>query len=148
LRSVSLKYLLIITFLFLFSSPLAFAEDKAELKIRIINASFGEARVDSSIRNISTQLKGIFPFSSYQLIKTNILPLKEGSTNVIKLTESKTMEISTLNIKGSMIQLLVSVINNKVPILNTTFTLSNKGTLFLGGPKTPTGTLIIAISAE
>lgn len=141
------KYLpLLIIFLILLSSPITNAQ--IQTRLRVIQASSTERGIDPSLKDIHNQLGSLFSFTSYRLLKDEIINLSPNSPSVIPIQPGRFIEIILIGFRRDTAELRLRIKRDREDILNTQLRLSSGRTVIIGGPKHGEGVVILALSAR
>jgi hypothetical protein len=117
-------------------------------RIRVIQASSTGRGIDPSLRDIHGQLGSLFSFTSYGLLKDDIINLSPNSPAIISVHPGRSIEINLLGYRRDAAELRLRIKRDGEEILNTQLRLSSGRTVIIGGPKHGEGVLILAISAR
>jgi len=117
-------------------------------RIRVIQASSTGRGIDPSLRDIHGQLGSLFSFTSYGLLKDDIINLSPNSPAIISVNPGRSIEINLLGYRRDAAELRLRIKRDGEEILNTQLRLSSGRTVIIGGPKHGEGVLILAISAR
>lgn len=130
----------------LFLASNVFAQVKVRLKI--IQASNVGSNIDSSLKNMHSQLGSLFNFTSYRLLKDETLSLSPNRNVSIPVHKETGIEITLLGQRRETAELRVRIRRDQKDILNTQVRLSPGRTVFIGGPQHGEGVAILALSAQ
>lgn len=123
--------------------------DEVALHIRTVLATDGAPGVDSSSASYRRQLHGLFHYSSYRLVREEERRVPFGSPNNFEIPGGRYLEVLPMAFKEDRLRLRVLLIEGtNPPALDTDFTVPNRGNIWLGGPRSPDGLLLISIGAE
>ena len=143
-RIVSLFILILILSLSLASE----APAQVQTRIRIIQASNVGSNIDPSLRDVYGQLGSLFNFTSYRLLRDEILNLSSNRPAEISAHKNISLEITLVGQRRDMAELRVMIKRERRDILNTQIRLSPGRTVLIGGPKHGEGVAILAFSAR
>ena len=143
-RIVSLFILILILSLSLASE----APAQVQTRIRIIQASNVGSNIDPSLRDVYGQLGSLFNFTSYRLLRDEILNLSSNRPAEISTHKNISLEITLVGQRRDMAELRVMIKRERRDILNTQIRLSPGRTVLIGGPKHGEGVAILAFSAR
>lgn len=133
-------------FFILFSVSMAFAQ--VQTRIRVIGASNVGSTIDPSLRDVHHQLGSLFNFTSYRLLRDEMLSLSINRPVVIPAHTGRSIEITLMGQRRDMAELKIRISREGTDILNTQVRLSSGRTVLIGGPKHGEGVLIFALSAR
>lgn len=128
---------------------LALAEEPVALHVRTVLATDGSMGLDSRLTRYGSQLRGLFHYSSYRLVKDEERHSSFGSSNNFEIPGGRYLEVLPVALKEDRLRLRVLLIEGtSPPPLDTDFTVPNRGNIWVGGPRNPDGVLLISIGAE
>jgi len=141
--------LLIVFFIFSFLS-LSTASAQVQVRLRAIHASDAGSGVDPSLRDLHKELGSLFSFTSYRLMRDEILNLSLNQPASISSHEGRIiMEITLVGEHKNVIELRIRVNREGKDILNTQVRLFPGRTVLVGGPRhTRGGVVIYALHAN
>jgi len=133
--------------LFILFTSVAFAQVQTQL--RVIRASNVGQGVDSSLKELHNELKTLFNFTSYRLLRDENLNLSLNQPVSISARERRIiMEITLMGRHKNVAELRIRVNREGTEILNTQVRLSPGRTVLIGGPKVREGVIIYAFYAH
>ena len=133
--------ILSIIFSFLFFSP-AYAQ--VQVRLRAIHASNEGSSVDPSLRDLHKELGSLFSFTSYRLMREEILNLYLNQPVSISAHEGKIiLEATLVGIHKNMAEIKLKVVREGKEILDTQVRLLPGRTILVGGPKHLRGGVVI-----
>jgi len=133
--------------LFILFTSVAFAQVQTQL--RVIRASNVGQGVDPSLKELHNELKTLFNFTSYRLLKDENLNLSLNQPISISAREGKIiMEITLVGLHRNVAELRIRVNREGTEKLNTQVRLSPGRTVLIGGPKVRDGVIIYAFYAR
>jgi len=133
--------------LFILFTSVAFAQVQTQL--RVIRASNVGQGVDPSLKELHNELKTLFNFTSYRLLRDENLNLSLNQPVSISARERRIiMEITLMGRHKNVAELRIRVNREGTEILNTQVRLSPGRTVLVGGPKHGEGVIIYALSAR
>jgi len=71
-----------------------------------------------------------------------------GAKHAMPLPGGRTLDLYPFGLSGGSLELLVTITDGSKRLLDTTFRLSNNGTILVGGPAYGDGVLLVAISGS
>lgn len=132
----------------LFSLLPSIVPAQVQTRLRVIEASNTGTTVDPSLRDLHNQLGSLFSFTSYRLLKDQVISLSPNQPASIEATQGKSVEITQMAMQKNVVELRVRVKREGKDILNTQVRLSPERTVLIGGPKLVDGVMILAITAR
>jgi hypothetical protein len=141
--------LLIVFFIFSFLS-LSTASAQVQVRLRAIHASDAGSGVDPSLRDLHKELGSLFSFTSYRLMRDEILNLSLNQPASISSREGRIIiEITLVGLHKNVAELRIRVNREGTEILNTQVRLFPGRTVLVGGPRhTRGGVVIYALHAN
>jgi hypothetical protein len=128
---------------------LALADGEVALHVRTVLATDSDSGVDSRLGSYRHQLRGLFHYSSYRLVKEEDRQGPFGSPNNFEIPGGRYLEVLPMEFKEDRLRLRVLLIEGtSAPPLDADFTVPNHGNIWVGGPRNPDGALLISIGAE
>lgn len=131
----------------LFGAAAAWGQSAVNLNVQVIHASHTGKVVDPALAKIRSQL-GSFKYTNYALLDTRLFSTAIGAKHALLLPGGKTLDLYPYGVSGGSLELLVTITDGAKRVLDTTFRLSNGGTILVGGPTYGDGVLIVAISGS
>jgi len=128
------------------SAP-ARSQSSVSLTVQVIHASNAGTSVDPALAKIRAQL-GSMKYSSYKLLETRPFSTTLGAKHAMPLPGGRTLDLYPFGLSGGSLELLVTITDGSKRLLDTTFRLSNNGTILVGGPAHGDGVLLVAISGS
>jgi hypothetical protein len=133
--------------LFLFFTSVAFGQ--VQTRLRVIRASNVGQSVDPPLKELHNELKTLFNFTSYRLLRDENLSLSLNQPVSISAREGRIIiEIILVGLHKNVAELRIRVNREGKDILNTQVRLSPGRTVLIGGPKLREGVIIYALSAR
>ena len=133
-------------FFILFTS-VVFAQVQTQL--RVIRASNVGQGVDPTLKELHNELKTLFNFTSYRLLRDENLNLSLNQPISISAREGKIiMDITLVGLHRNVAELRIRVNREGTEKLNTQVRLSPGRTVLIGGPKVRDGVIIYAFYAR
>jgi len=135
------------SFLFILFTSVAFAQVQTRLKV--IRASNVGQNVDPPLKELHNELKTLFNFTSYRLLRDENLNLSLNQPVSISARERRIiMEITLMGLHKNVAELRIRVNREGTEILNTQVRLSPGRTVLIGGPRVREGVIIYAFYAH
>jgi hypothetical protein len=128
------------------SAP-ARSQSSVSLTVQVIHASNAGTSVDPALAKIRAQL-GSMKYSNYKLLETRPFSTALGAKHAMPLPGGRTLDLYPFGLSGGSLELLVTITDGSKRLLDTTFRLSNNGTILVGGPVYGDGVLLVAISSS
>ncbi len=133
--------------LFILFTSVAFAQVQTQL--RVIRASNVGQGVDPSLKELHNELKTLFNFTSYRLLRDENLSLSLNQPVSISAREGKIiMQITLVGLHKNVAELRIRVTREGTETLNTQVRLSPGRTVLIGGSKVREGVIIYAFYAH
>jgi hypothetical protein len=133
--------------LFILFTSVVFAQVQTQL--RVIRASNVGQGVDPTLKELHNELKTLFNFTSYRLLRDENLNLSLNQPISISAREGKIiMEITLVGLHRNVAELRIRVNREGTEKLNTQVRLSPGRTVLIGGPKVRDGVIIYAFYAR
>jgi len=136
-----------IAWLCLFSQPVL-GKTKLLTDVKVIHASTGLQYIDPGLKKIIPELKSVFKYTSYRLLKDERLNQQFNHKGRVKLPGKRTLIITPLDMQGKRIQYQINIQKNKRLIFQTKVLLKNNRSITIGGPKFDNGVLLFNISGS
>jgi len=129
-------------------ASLAFAGETVELRIETVLASNTSPYFDARLEDIRRQL-GAFRYKSYRLVQEERRRVGWGTQADFTLPGGRMLQVVPKQFEDERIALQVIIMEgtSPTPLMNTSLSIRNHGTLFFGGRRHQEGTLIIRIGA-
>ncbi len=119
---------------------------QVETRVRIIEASNVGSNIDPSLRDITDQVRSLFSFRSYRLLRDETVSLRPNQPIMIPVHPRRSLELTLIGEQRGSAEIRVKIKQDKTDILNTQVRLTPGRTVSIGGPKHGQGTLLIALS--
>ncbi|MCP4119062.1 MAG: hypothetical protein GY737_27405 [Desulfobacteraceae bacterium] len=114
--------------------------------IRVIHASSGAVHVDPGLGDLGPELKSVFKYTSYKLIKQTAMDLDRGARGRVRLPGGRTLEVVPLDLTGRRIKYRIGIFKRGTRVFGTEVLLRNRGSITIGGPRFKNGYLLFNIS--
>ncbi|MFA5904490.1 MAG: hypothetical protein WC836_11205 [Desulfobacula sp.] len=142
----SRNILITISFIYLFL-PSVWAGGQVVTDIKVIHASTGTSeQFDSSLKSIIHELKSVFKYTSYKLLKDQRFSMNFNQENVVNLPGNRTLLILASDTDGKRIRYQINILKNYHSIFQTQVMLKNNSSITIGGPELDNGALLINVS--
>jgi hypothetical protein len=123
--------------------------DEVALHVRTVLATESGSDFDNRLVGLRRQLRGLFHYSSYRLVKDEERHCPLGLKNNFEIPGGRFLEVMPVALRDDRVRLRVLLIEGtSPPPLDTDFTVPNRGNIWVGGPRNPDGALLISIGAE
>ncbi|MGQ9646057.1 MAG: hypothetical protein ACUVWO_05890 [Thermodesulfobacteriota bacterium] len=119
---------------------------QVQTRVRIIEASNVGSNIDPSLRDITGQIRSLFSFSSYRLLRDETFSLPHNQPIIIPVHPGRSLELTLIGEQRGSAEIKVKIKRDRTDILNTQVRLTPGRTVSIGGPKHGEGTLLIALS--
>ena len=149
MRLIKLRYILLAAMAFIYSVlPPGPAESQVLTDIKVIHASTGggTGQFDPDLKNIIHELKSVFKYTSYQLLKDQRFNLNFNQEGRVNLPGNRTLLILPSDTDGKRIRYQINIQKNNHSIFQTQVMLKNNNSITIGGPELDNGVLLINIS--
>ena len=133
---------------FCFFSQPAFAKNRVLTDVKVIHASTGPKYVDPSLKKIVSQLKSVFKYTSYRLLKDQKLKLHFNQKGRVNLPGKRTLIVMPSGMEGKRIRYQINIQKNNRSIFQTRVLLRNNSSITIGGPQFNDGVLLFDISGS
>ncbi|WP_457551378.1 hypothetical protein [Desulfobacula sp.] len=133
---------------FCFFSSQAFAKNRVLTDVKVIHASTGSKKIDQNLNKIIPELKSVFKYTSYRLLKDQKLNLRFNEKGRVDLPGQRTLFVIPSNMKGKRIHYQINIQKNKHPVFKTQVLLKNNSSITIGGPQFKNGVLLFNISGS
>jgi hypothetical protein len=142
------KYFIFIHLLFLSLLSASLSHAQVQTRLRVFEASNVGTGIDSSIKDMGDQLKSLFSFSSYRLIKEEMHTLYPNQAVSVPIPPKRAIELTLTGQRRNVAEVKVKIKQEQTDILNTQVRLSPGRTVSIGGPKHGEGVMIVTLSAR
>jgi len=136
-----------ISYFCFFSQPVL-AGSQVLTNVKVIHASTGPEYVDPSLKKIIPELKSVFKYTSYRLLKNQRLALNFNRKGHVELPGKRTLIVMPTNMDGKRIRYQITIRKNNDPIFQTRVRLKNNSSITIGGPQFNNGYLLFNISGS
>ena len=145
-----IKIILIFTAIscFYFFTQPAFAKNQVLTDVKVIHASTGSKHVDPDLKGIFSELKSVFKYTSYRLLKDQRLNLRFNQKGRVNLPGKRTLIVMPSDMEGKRIRYQINIQKNNHPIFQTRVLLKNNSSITIGGPQFNNGVLLFNISGS
>ena len=132
----------------LFSPPALAATVTYTTHVKVIQAAEGLPHVDPGIQSIVREMKSVFKYTQYRLIKTQTLTLGENQEGRMALPGRRTLVMTPVNRADSRITYRIRIEKNRSPVFRTQVMLLNHSSITIGGPRFKNGVLLFNIQGN
>jgi hypothetical protein len=133
---------------FCFFSQPALAKNRVLTDVRVIHASTGTKHVDPGLKRIVSELKSVFKYTSYRLLKDQRLDLNFNRKGRVNLPGKKVLVVMPSGMEGKRIRYQINIKKNNRSIFQTRVLLKNNSSITIGGPQFNNGVLLFNISGS
>ncbi|MCP4670441.1 MAG: hypothetical protein GY857_03935 [Desulfobacula sp.] len=126
----------------------AFGKNKVMTDVKVIHASTGQNYLDPGLKSIISELKTVFKYTSYRLLKEKKLNQSFNQKGRVNLPGKRTLVIVPLDTNGNRIRYQINILKNKKSVFQTRILLRNNSSITIGGPKFKNGYLLFNISGS
>lgn len=143
-----IKTLLILTGICcLFTQPV-FGKSQVLTDVKVIHASTDSHHIDPGLKGLTSELKSVFKYTSYQLLNDQKMALRFNQKGRVNLPGKRTLIVVPSDMKGKRIRYQINIWKNKHSIFQTQVLLKNNDSITIGGPQYKNGTLLFNISGS
>jgi len=141
MRRITLYLIVVFTLLF-FSGSLSLAQ--VQVQMRAIHASDAGSSVDTTLRDLHKELRSLFSFTSYRLMREEMLNLSMNQPVSFFSREGRIdVEVTLVGLHKGTAEVRIRVTREGSQVLNTQVRLSPGRTVLVGGPKHRRGGVVI-----
>lgn len=126
----------------------AAAAGKIATTVKVIHASTASSHIDPQLKGISAELKSVFKYTSYRLLKAKQMRLGFNEKGSVSLPGSRTLVVAPSDMNKKRIRYQINILKNKKSVFNTQVLLKNNNSITIGGPQHKDGVLIFNISGS
>ncbi len=126
----------------------AFGKSQVMTNVKVIHASTGQSYLDPDLQGIISELKTVFKYTSYKLLKEKRLNQSFNQKDRVNLPGKRTLVIIPLDTSGNRIRYQINILKNKKSVFQTRILLRNNSSITIGGPKFKNGYLLFNISGS
>lgn len=132
----------------LLGATVVYAGEMVELRIETVLASNASPYFDTRLEDIWRQVSST-PYNSYRLMQEERRKVEWGNQVDFSLPGGRVLQVVPKHFASERIALQVMIMEGAppTPLMKTTLSIKNHGTLFFGGRRHQDGTLIIRIGA-
>jgi hypothetical protein len=141
-----LHYILAAVVFISFFLPPVWAEAQVLTDIKVIHATIGPEQFDSRLKSILHELKSVFKYTSYKLLKEQRFDLHFNQEGRVSLPGNRTLLILPSDTDGNRIGYHITIQKSSHLIFQTQVLLKNNSSITIGGPELDSGALLINIS--
>ena len=131
----------------LFPYPLL-AQTIYTTQIKVIHAATGSSHIDPGIKSLIREIKSVFKYTDYRLIKNKKMALRENQTGTIDLPGNRTLAVTPVNMAGNRITYQIRIKKNQASVFQTQVLLKNHNSITIGGPQYKKGVLLFNIKGD
>lgn len=119
-----------------------------EVRVGCLVGSNSGQYMDPQLELIGHQLRSLFPYRSYRLLKEEARQVPWGGRAGFDLPGGRYVLVIPRGFHEGRISMKVMVIEGARPIVDTSLALRRNARLLVGGPRQANGVLILSIGAE
>jgi len=138
---ITISFLSLICF---FSMPVL-AESVYQTRVKVIQASKGPAHVDTGIQDVVSEIRPVFKYTRFKVLKEKSMSLSKGRDGRLHLPGNRTLVIVPEGMKGNRIQYHIRIDAKGKPVFQTGVMLRNNSSVTIGGPRASKGVLLLNI---
>jgi hypothetical protein len=116
--------------------------------VMVIHASTDSTHIDPGLTRIISQLKSVFKYTSYRLLKDKKLNQHFNEEGIVNLPGKRTLIIIPTDVSGKRIGYQINIQKNNRSIFKTQVSLKNNKSVTIGGPQYKKGVLLFNISGS
>lgn len=116
--------------------------------VKVVHAATGSPYIDPGLAEIIPELKSVFKYTSYRLLKEQRLNLNFKQKGRVSLPGERTLIIIPSAMEGKRIRYQIDIRKNKQSIFQTQVLLKNNSSITIGGPQFNNGVLLLNISGS
>lgn len=131
----------------IFSHPVR-ANAKILTDVKVVHATTGSQYVDPGLGKLIPELKSVFKYTSYRLLKEKRLNLRFKQKGRVSLPGDRTLIIIPSAMKGRRIRYQINIQKNKRSVFQTQVLLKSNRSITIGGPQFKNGVLLFNISGS
>ncbi len=126
----------------------AIAGNAVRTDVRVIHASQGQNFIDSELKDLAEELGSVFKYTSYRLIKTKSMILKNNQQGAVNIPNKRSLVVTPIRINKGKIKYQINIFKSGDQIFSTQILLKNQRSITIGGPKFKNGYLLFNISGK
>ena len=143
-----IKILLVLIGIFCFFTQPAFAKNRVLTDVKVIHASTDSNHFDPRLKGIISELRSVFKYTSYRLLKDQSMDLKFKQRGQVDLPGKRTLVVIPSDMDGKRIRYQINIQKNNRSIFQTQVLLKNNSSITIGGPQFNDGVLLFNISGS
>ena len=147
-RFIKIVFILAGISCFYFLPQTAMAKNKILTEVRVIHASTASNTIDPSLRKIIPELKSVFKYTAYRLLKDEQLTQNFKEKSRVSLPGKRALIIMPSEMKGRRIRYQIHIQKNQHSVFQTQVLLKNNSSITIGGPQFKNGVLLLNISGS
>jgi len=140
--------ILIFSGIFCFITSPVFAKTNVVTDVKVIHASTDSNHIDPSLKSSVAELKSVFKYTSYKLLKNQRLNLDFNQKGRINLPGQKALIVMPKDLAGKRIRYQINIEQSSHLIFQTQVLLKNNNSITIGGPQFNNGVLLFHISGS
>jgi hypothetical protein len=117
-------------------------------RVKVIHAATGSSHIDPGIQPLVQEIKSVFKYTDYRLIKDKQMNLGENQTATMNLPGNRTLLCTPVNMVKDRITYHIRIEKNKSPVFQTQVLLKNHNSITIGGPQYKNGVLLFNIEGN
>jgi hypothetical protein len=126
----------------------AAAPGSVAVDIGVVAASNEGTSIDPALSALRTKLQSMFTYTSYKMLDRMKRTLAVGEAGDFALPGGRSMRVTPVPAPDKKVRLAVQITEGGRSLLTTTLGLSRGGMVLVGGLPSPSGVMILMISAE
>ncbi len=117
--------------------------------VKVIHASSsGRPHLDPELEHLAGELKSVFKYTSYRLLKVETMKLPFQNQGKVKLPGGGNLAATPLSGTGNRIRYLVAIEESGKLVFSTEIMLDRNRSITIGGPRHKKGYLLFNISGK
>ncbi len=133
--------------IYLFPNPVL-AQTVYNTQIKVIQAATGSSHIDPGIKNLVREIKSVFKYTDYRLIKNKKMALRKNQTGKIALPGNRTLAVTPVDMDGNRITYKIRIDKKQAQVFQTRVLLKNHNSITIGGPQYKKGVLLLNIKGD
>lgn len=128
--------------------PLLAPVPAVEVRVGCVVGTNSGQYMDPQLESLVDQLRSLFPFRSFHLVKEEKRQVAWGARAGFDLPGGRFVLVIPRNYREGRITMKVMLIEGSRPIVDTSLALRRDARLLVGGPRQANGVMILTIGAE
>lgn len=146
MKKICSAFALLCAVFLLTSAAPAQAQDKVRVVVKAIYASNSFDGFEGDLKKVADDIRFQFNYRGYRLISQQEMTIDFGKQGGLEIPDNRLIVLMPKGVVEKKIEMNLLVVEKEKKLLDTTFRLANKGTIYIGGPKYKDGMLLIAVT--